>query len=257
MKILYFTATGNSLHVAKKLGGELLSIPQLIKDNVWEIEADKIGIVFPKYTYAIPEPVEEFLNKVTFKSPYIFSIITCGTSSVGAASELEKIAQRKGFKFSYINHIAMVHNMLTVLDMQKEIEKEPSKNIVSNLSQIVEDIQNKKSYIIENSIVEKFITKQLKKHKSFVEKIAKMNNFDQKFYIKSDCNGCGTCQKVCPINNIEMSNGKPNYQGNCVWCMACIQNCPQVAIHLPSEKSDARYRHAQVTLKEIISANNV
>ncbi len=28
MKILYFTATGNCLHVAKQLGGELLSIPQ-------------------------------------------------------------------------------------------------------------------------------------------------------------------------------------------------------------------------------------
>ena len=34
MKICYFTATGNSLYVAKKIGGdggELLSIPQLMK----------------------------------------------------------------------------------------------------------------------------------------------------------------------------------------------------------------------------------
>lgn len=28
MKIFYFTATGNSLAVAKKIGGELISIPQ-------------------------------------------------------------------------------------------------------------------------------------------------------------------------------------------------------------------------------------
>ena len=30
MKICYFTATGNCLYVAKQIGGELLSIPQLI-----------------------------------------------------------------------------------------------------------------------------------------------------------------------------------------------------------------------------------
>ncbi|SPW87228.1 Uncharacterised protein [Enterococcus faecium] len=33
MTILYFTATGNSLYVAKRLGGKLISIPQMIKEN--------------------------------------------------------------------------------------------------------------------------------------------------------------------------------------------------------------------------------
>ena len=33
MTILYFTATGNSLAVAKRLGGTLLSIPQLIRED--------------------------------------------------------------------------------------------------------------------------------------------------------------------------------------------------------------------------------
>lgn len=47
MKILYFTATGNSLAVAKKLGGELISIPQAIKNNQYEIKDDVIGFVFP------------------------------------------------------------------------------------------------------------------------------------------------------------------------------------------------------------------
>ncbi len=33
MKILYFSATGNSLYVAKCLGGELLSILQMVKQG--------------------------------------------------------------------------------------------------------------------------------------------------------------------------------------------------------------------------------
>lgn len=35
MTILYFTATGNCLYVAKQLGGELLSIPQLMKNGTF------------------------------------------------------------------------------------------------------------------------------------------------------------------------------------------------------------------------------
>ena len=31
MKTCYFTATGNCLYVARMIGGELLSIPQLMK----------------------------------------------------------------------------------------------------------------------------------------------------------------------------------------------------------------------------------
>ena len=37
MKTLYFTATGNSLYIAKSIGGELLSIPKMIKEGRYEI----------------------------------------------------------------------------------------------------------------------------------------------------------------------------------------------------------------------------
>ncbi len=49
MKILYFTASGNSLHVAKSFGCETLSIPKMIKQGKYEFTDDKIGIVFPLY----------------------------------------------------------------------------------------------------------------------------------------------------------------------------------------------------------------
>ncbi|CAG4707272.1 Uncharacterised protein (plasmid) [Enterococcus faecalis] len=43
MTILYFTATGNSLYVAKRLGGKLISIPQMIKENKYEFSDERIG----------------------------------------------------------------------------------------------------------------------------------------------------------------------------------------------------------------------
>lgn len=46
-KILYFTGTGNCLYVARQLSDadtELLSIPQLVKNGIYEVEADEIGL---------------------------------------------------------------------------------------------------------------------------------------------------------------------------------------------------------------------
>lgn len=43
MKILYFTATGNSLYIAKSIGGELYSIPKMVKEGTSEFTDKKIG----------------------------------------------------------------------------------------------------------------------------------------------------------------------------------------------------------------------
>lgn len=50
--VLYFIGTGNSLYVARQLAGDegvVISIPQLMKQKRFKIEADEIGIVYPFY----------------------------------------------------------------------------------------------------------------------------------------------------------------------------------------------------------------
>jgi hypothetical protein len=54
MKVFYFTATGNCLEVAKAFGGELLSIPQVLRQNKTSFEDEAIGIIFPCYALATP-----------------------------------------------------------------------------------------------------------------------------------------------------------------------------------------------------------
>ena len=44
--IFYFTGTGNSLAVAKRLNGELVSIPQVMKEKNFIFEDEAIGIIF-------------------------------------------------------------------------------------------------------------------------------------------------------------------------------------------------------------------
>ena len=71
MTIFYFTSTGNCLSVAKRIGGTLISIPQVINNDELEYSDDVIGIVFPVYGFFIPKMVRAFLAKAKLSADYI------------------------------------------------------------------------------------------------------------------------------------------------------------------------------------------
>lgn len=54
--------------------------------------------------------------------------------------------------------------------------------------------------------------------------------------IKNDtdkCVSCGRCRKVCPMNVDMMDNSRKRQNGTeCILCLACIEECPQKALHL-------------------------
>ena len=176
MKVLYFTATGNSLYIAKAFGGELLSIPQMIKEGKYEFTDEKIGIVFPIYGWGIPSYVVDFLKKAKFNCSYLFAISTFGVYSGAVAKHLTDVANEAGHNFSYINAIKMVDNYLPGFDMKKEIENEEKKGTEDHLEIIKSDIKNSKKWIKPENFLRKlsfnlmhmrkkpFSKKQLKLH---------------------------------------------------------------------------------------------
>ena len=83
--VFYFTATGNSLYIAKQLENEPVSIPQVINNPTLTFEDDKIGIVCPVYGHEMPKMVKEFIRKATFKTDYFYIILTFGALHGGAA----------------------------------------------------------------------------------------------------------------------------------------------------------------------------
>ena len=50
-----------------------------------------------------------------------------------------------------------------------------------------------------------------------------------------NCNGCGTCVRVCPVNAIPAENPKKTDTRKCIACTACIAACPRHsrAFHVP------------------------
>ena len=63
-----------------------------------------------------------------------------------------------------------------------------------------------------------------------------------KYTVNKSCIGCGACEKLCPVNNIKMNLGKPQFSDRCISCYACIHKCPEKAINL-GKKTENKTRY--------------
>ena len=75
------------------------------------------------------------------------------------------------------------------------------------------------------------------------------------YTVNDDCVHCGICAKVCPANNITVTEDGVSFSDHCEVCYACLHNCPQHAIHLPKEAGTKQFRNEHVTLSDIIKSN--
>lgn len=266
--ILYFTATGNCLYVARQLGGktsELLSIPQLMKQKDIEINADEIGIVYPIYGHMPPNMVREFIKKAKLNADYKFAVLTYGNHKCNAVEIWDDISRAAGKPFDYIGTLIMVDNWLPNFDMNEQVLID--KHIPENLEKISADIAERKKWH------EPVTEGERMQHQGFIDytginpETGFMLKSEKYFEITDACIGCGACVAVCPKGNYRVSAQGVKTEGDCEFCFACIQNCPQKAIRFAENKKDpllakgeknsnARYRNEHISLADIKTANN-
>lgn len=251
--IFYFTATGNSLYVAKELEANPVSIAQAIHDSDKTYADDRIGIVCPVFGHEVPQLVKEFLKESTFRTDYFYMILTYGNRHGGASELAEKMLSELGIRPSYINIVLMVDNFLPGFDMNEQ--KVLDKKVEDQIAKIRKDLADRKRYISPVT------DKDRVAHQEYLIRISKMpkNAFSNLYRITEKCVGCEICTKVCPKNCFTVTDQTSTWNSTgCISCMACVHACPTKAIQLnmPEKNPDARYRNEHITLCEIVNANN-
>lgn len=251
MIVFYFSATGNSLSVAKRIGGNLISIPQVVDAKKLEYKDDVIGLVFPIYSFRPPKMVRRFLDKVKFAADYTFAIGTYGNMAGAAMLNVQKLAEERGNRFDYAEHLLMLDNYLPIFDIEKEIKKLPQKHTEEAISRIVDDINNRRLKQANAATGWKIVTSAL----GAIDNLLSNGKQARGFIITDSCTRCGICSQVCPAKNITVTD-KVSFAEQCEECLACAHLCPQGSIRLKKERSSKRWLNPAVSLEEIIAANN-
>lgn len=227
--IFYFSGTGNSEYVAKKLLGSeetLVNIAEALKSKTFAYEIkpeEQVGIVFPVYFYTLPTLVREFIQKIELKgNSYIYSVITCGGGICQAGSVLKKELKARNLELNFVQKLLMPDNSMLFYQIPGN---DGAEELIKKADIIIEDIKARIDKRETQKIGDITILSDL------VNLGYKACSKTEKFYAMNSCISCGLCAQNCPEDIIRIVDGKPSWEKNkCSKCSACINRCPTKAI---------------------------
>lgn len=229
--VLYFSGTGNSRYVAKRIaeisGDEVNSIGQRIKDGDFgEIHSEKpLVFVGPVYAGRLPRVMEDYIRRTEFSgTKRTYFVVTCAQTPWVTVQYVDKLCAEKGFALLGFNSVVMPQGYLAGGGTQpKEVNDKILKAAEPKIISIAGAIRDKQMLPKEQP------------GKAMMSRVLNPIMYSmmikaKDFRVTDKCTGCGKCEQRCPLNNVKLTNGKPVWSSRCTHCMACIAGCPHEAI---------------------------
>lgn len=249
--VLYFTGTGNSRYAASIIsrvtGDELVSMNEVIRQRItdpyvaqYAFSSDRPYVfVSPTHCWHLPRVVEQFIRDSRFTgSRQAYFYLTCGDSTGDAARCAQELCREVELEFMGLSSAVMPENYIALftvpsLDDAQGMIRAATAPIESaarliDIGKPIEDTNGGSPLGVLGSKCNPLF------YKLFVK--------DKKFRTSDACTACGLCERLCPVANISLEEGRPQWHGHCVHCMACISACPQNAIEYGlNSKGQRRY----------------
>ena len=263
--ILYFSATGNSLAIARQLAERLNERLMLLTEAVkQDLTGEKrIGLVFPTYDFNLPPAMPEMVAQLKISpQSYVFTVVTCGSMAGNCVWVLRRLLRKKGIELAYSHKVSMPDNSALAFGRNPNKQLGKYERVPARMEQIIRELQNEShtlhyswfgllSWLLGRPAVER----------GMIHYLGPKVNADK-------CNGCGTCVRVCPIENIqlvestkakdrssELKSTQVAVTGDhCTVCLACVHACAQQAISTNGKETlkERQYRHQQIKLKDLL-----
>ncbi len=238
--IYYFSGRGNSLKTALDVSQRLdHSVLFPMRDGTIcsaGPNADTIGIFTPVIDMGIPAYVLNFVDRlqVANKQAYIYAAVTNGGMPAAAMKQIRKCFEKKGLTLSAEFLVKFGAEWSASEEWQKHID---------GITEIIRQKQIQKCTL---SWKDKVLTAANPLAKLLIP------SEDKKFMVGENCTGCGTCEKICPVKNIRLTDGKPEWLHSCEQCAACFSWCPQEAITGTNLAARTRFTNPEITLEQML-----
>jgi ferredoxin len=256
-KIYYFSATGNSLQIARLLSTKLgdctiKSMATPPPNQPVGGSTESIGFAFPVYYFGIPRIVKRFVEKLSIRpETYCFAVTNFGGAQLDTLGMLDDILQKKNIRLSYAAGVTMPDNYIVRYDA---VAPDKARKMIDAATGVVDEAAEA---ILERKVQPvKRKARLLGKMVSRLTLYRDISGYDKKFSANSNCVGCGLCSEICPVSNIKIEAHRPVWQHNCERCMACIHWCPSEAIQYGKKTvGRTRYHNPSIKVKDIAEGN--
>lgn len=289
INIYYFSGTGNCQAVAKqiaqKVNADIVSISSVVEYEKIHLEQECIGIVFPAYltpVMGLPLIVVRFINKIeNLRDVRIFAVCTCGGYPfANAFAPLEKLSRlisncggnlREAYSVRLpMNNLDYAHipvpissNTSRIIKRAKQNTERIAKNILlgkrtrhTALKWIVCRLVGVIYRVFRKTTMEAICIKAQELYDEQKNAEYYLPLTDRSIKVRQNCTGCGICVKVCPVQNIVLNCGIPEFLHRCEACFACDEWCPVGAIQHWGRAEGLKYHHPSARLSDMLKKTN-
>ena len=231
--IAVYTATGNSLYAARKIEGyrpilieKILSGEETIPDDT-----ESLGFAFPVYCWGVPYPMRRFIREYMAGRDnsglkYVFAIATSASTPLSTLADMERELADIGIALAYSASVRMPDAYLPL--QKKAVTDEKAREIVRKADA---DLAAISSAIADESV-------SIPKRGPLYHVMRRISPYaikpeKTKLRASDRCIGCSLCERLCPMGNISVKDGKAIFGDRCISCFACYHRCPESAIEYP------------------------
>lgn len=287
--IYYFTGTGNSLDVAKRLAALLDDTVQLM--DIHEAQpviesAPSIGFVVPVHNFDIPDAVKDWFRRARFSGScgqtYFYGLITYGGAEGNARASLRRACSKKGWDLVFNTMVMVPDNAGPII--RRPYDLTSLYTLDERLARIAEAVKGRRRSHEEEPYSYKMALKT---------ELSKLYLDSPIVAMKIDhhrCIRCRLCERLCPVENMyfkekkkkkehvlanmvdshESSDlsttnaameaktskphkGKMKLHGHCIHCLACIHWCPTGAIRMGYiDFMNRQYTNPYIKVQELL-----
>jgi len=230
--LLYYSATGNTKHLAKELASQL----SIEKDKIFELDQtpyeklkgnDHLVLMYPIHGFNPPRTVKRYIKNLPKGLYKEVSLVAVGCNDLWLNNAVSVNLRKHFIKAGLIIKVdAIIPMPITiVMGMKEEMKAEIIEKAMESIQSIAKDILENQTKYRKVQLASRAVHQMGK-----LEDVA-ARLFGLELHAKKGCDSCGICWNRCPENNIkEGKKGLPKFGFSCSMCMRCIYSCPQKVI---------------------------